>query len=47
MYRLEYHIGKKLVESFYFPSRQLANLKKGQLKGTGQYELGTFKIVMT
>lgn len=47
MYRLEYHIGQKLVESFYFPSRQLALWKRNQLKGSGHYQLGTFKITMT
>lgn len=46
MYKLSYFIGKNLIESYHFPSLQLARWKEKQLRSQGSHNLGTFKIEM-
>ena len=44
MYRLEYYNNTRLLESFVFPNKALANWKKKELLSKG-YTQGVFKIV--
>lgn len=43
-YRLTYEINGNTIETYYFPSRNLALWKQRQLHGDGNHYLGTFKI---
>jgi hypothetical protein len=43
-YKLTYEIEGNVVETYYFPSRNLALWKQRQLHGDGNHYRGIFKI---
>jgi hypothetical protein len=44
MYRLDYVVGNRVVNSYYLPNLPLARWKKKTLKSNGNHSYGTFVI---